>query len=104
MTKTVVDIVNFNADASCLPSSIWLEALKGGTNSVICQWLSLFIKNKRKVTLGFTGSTIADIKIFNPDAIKIINENKDIFEIILRPWSHDISLYRTDSLFIYNVD
>jgi len=104
MTKTVVDIVNFNADASCLPSSIWLEALKGGTNSVICQWLSLFIKNKRKVTLGFTGSTIADIKIFNPDAIKIINENKDIFEIILRPWSHDISLYRTDSLFIYNVE
>ncbi|MBT4662341.1 MAG: hypothetical protein HOC18_10620, partial [Candidatus Marinimicrobia bacterium] len=66
--------------------------------------LSLFIKNKRKVTLGFTGSTIADIKIFNPDAIKIINENKDIFEIILRPWSHDISLYRTDSLFIYNVE
>ena len=49
MTKTVVDIVNFNADASCLPSSIWLEALKGGTNSVICQWLSLFIKNKSRV-------------------------------------------------------
>ena len=104
MTKTVVDIVNFNADASCLPSSIWLEALKGGTNSIICQWLSLFIKNEKKVTLGFTGSTLADIKTFNPDAINIINEKTDIFEIILRPWSHDISLYRTDSLFIYNVE
>ena len=104
MNKTVVDIVNFNADASCLPSRTWLETLKGGTNSVICQWLSLFIQNKKNVTLGFTGSTLADIKKFNPDAIKIINEKKDIFEIILRPWSHDISLYRTDSLFIYNVE
>ena len=104
MTKTVVDIVNFNADASCLSSSIWLDALQGGTNSKICQWLALFVINNKKVNLGFTGSTLADIKKFNPDAINIINEKKDIFEIILRPWSHDISLYRTDSLFIYNVE
>jgi len=104
MTKTVVDIVNFNADASCLSSSIWLDALQGGTNSKICQWLELFVRNNKKVSLGFTGSTLADIKKFNPDAINIINEKKDIFEIILRPWSHDISLYRTDSLFIFNVE
>jgi len=104
MTKTVVDIVNFNADASCLSSSIWLDALQGGTTSKICQWLELFVKNNKKVSLGFTGSTLADIKKFNPDAINIINEKKDIFEIILRPWSHDIGLYRTDSLFIYNVE
>ena len=104
MTKTVVDIVNFNADASCLSSSIWLDALQGGTNSKICQWLALFVRNNKKVNLGFTGSTIADIKKFNPDAINIINEKKNIFEIILRPWSHDISLYRTDSLFVYNIE
>lgn len=104
MTKTVVDIVNFNADASCLSSGIWLDALQGGTTSKICQWLELFVSNNKKVSLGFTGSTLADIKKFNPDAINIINEKKDIFEIILRPWSHDISLYRTDSLFIYNVE
>jgi len=104
MTKTVVDIVNFNADASCLSSSIWLDALQGGINSKICQWLTLFVRNNKKVSLGFTGSTLADIKKFNPDAINIINEKKDIFEIILRPWTHDISLYRTDSLFIYNVE
>jgi len=104
MTKIVVDIVNFNADASCLSSSIWLDALQGGTNSKMCQWLELFVRNNKKVSLGFTGSTLADIKKFNPDAINIINEKKDIFEIILRPWSHDISLYRTDSLFIYNVE
>jgi len=104
MTKTVVDIVNFNADASCLSSSIWLDALQGGINSKICQWLELFVRNNKKVSLGFTGSTLADIKKFNPDAINIINEKKDIFEIILRPWSHDISLYRTDSLFIFNVE
>ena len=104
MTKTVVDIVNFNADASCLSSSIWLDALQGGTNSKICQWLALFVRNDKKVNLGFIGSTLADIKKFNPDAINIINDKKDVFEIILRPWSHDISLYRTDSLFIYNVE
>ena len=104
MTKTVVDIVNFNADASCLSSSIWLDALQGGTKSKICQWLALFVRNNKKVNLGFTGSTLADIKKFNPDAINFINVKKDIFEIILRPWSHDISLYRTDSLFIYNVE
>ena len=104
MTKTIVDIVNFNADASCLSSSIWLDALQGGTNSKICQWLALFVRNDKKVNLGFTGSTLADIKKFNPDAINIINEKKDIFEIILRPWSHDISLYRTDSLFIFNIE
>ena len=104
MTKTVVDIVNFNADASCLSSTIWLDALQGGTTSKICQWLELFVRNNKKVSLGFTGSTLADIKKFNPDAINIINEKKEIFEIILRPWSHDISLYRTDSLFIFNVE
>ena len=104
MTKKVVDIVNFNADASCLSSSIWMEALQGGTNSKIYQWLSLFVRNKKQITLGIIGSTLADIKKYNPDAINIINENKDVFEIILRPWSHDISLYRTDSLFIYNVE
>ena len=104
MTKKVVDIVNFNADASCLSSSIWMEALQGGTNSKICQWLSLFVRNKKKITLGIIGSTLADIKKYNPDAINIINDKKDVFEIILRPWSHDISLYRTDSLFIYNVE
>ena len=104
MTKKIVDIVNFNADASCLASSIWMDALEGGTNSKICQWLSLFVRNKKKVTLGIIGSTLADIKKYNPDAINIINDKKDVFEIILRPWSHDISLYRTDSLFIYNVE
>ncbi|MBC8555094.1 MAG: hypothetical protein H8D23_36230, partial [Candidatus Brocadiales bacterium] len=104
MTKTIVDIVNFNADASCLSSGNWLEALRGCTNSKICKWLGLFVKYNKKINLGVTGSTLADIKKYNPDAINIINDNKNIFEIILRPWSHDISLYRTDSLFIYNVE
>ena len=104
MTKKIVDIVNFNADASCLSSSIWIEALQGGKNSKIYQWLYLFVKNKKKITLGIIGSTLADRKKYNPDAINIINDKKDVFEIILRPWSHDISLYRTDNLFIYNVE
>ena len=87
-----------------MSSSIWMEALRGGTNSKICKWLSIFVRNKKKITLGIIGSTLADIKKYNPDVINIINDKKDIFEIILRPWSHDISLYRTDNLFIYNVE
>jgi len=104
MTKKIVDIINFNADASCLSSKIWIDSLEGKKNSKLCKWLLLFVNNKKKISLGIIGSTLADIKKFNPDAINIINKNKDIFEIILRPWSHDISLYRTDSLFIYNLE
>jgi len=104
MNKSIVDIINFNADASCLPSRVWLDSLRGGKNSKIYQWLSLFVKNNKKISLGIIGSTLADIKKYNPDAIHIINENKAIFEIILRPWSHDISLFRTDSFFIFNVE
>jgi len=104
MAKTIIDIINFNADASCLPSRVWLDSLQGGKNSKIYQWLSLFVKNNKKISLGIIGSTLADIKKYNPDVINIINENKDIFEIILRPWSHDISLFRTDSFFIFNVE
>ena len=104
MAKTIIDIINFNADASCLPSRVWLDSLQGGKNSKIYQWLSLFVKNNKKISLGIIGSTLADIKKYNPDVINIINENKAIFEIILRPLSHDISLFRTDSFFIFNVE
>jgi len=104
MGNTVVDIVNFNSDASCLPSQIWVEALQNGMKSKFYQWLSLYVKNKKKISLGIIGSTLADIKKYNPHAIDLINNNRNVFEMILRPWSHDISLYRTDSMFINNVE
>jgi hypothetical protein len=103
MKKKIVDIVNFNADASCLSSADWLKYLSGGKNSIFFQWLSLYVHYKKKLVLGFPGATIADIKTFNPEAIELINQNTDIFEIIPRPFAHDIGLLRSSEAFIWNV-
>jgi hypothetical protein len=104
MTKFVVDVVNFNADASCLSSKWWLKTLSGGKNSYLCQWLGVYIASKKKVCLGIMGATIADISTKNKEAINLINENPDIFEIILRPFSHDIALLRNRDSFQYNLE
>ena len=103
VNKKLIDVVNFNADASCFSADEWLNSLEGGSESTFCQWLFLYVKYKKKITLGLVGATIADIKSFNPEAIELINLHPDIFEIILRPWSHDIGIYRDDDSFLYNV-
>jgi hypothetical protein len=100
---TVVDVVNFNCDASCLPASHWLEALSGGERSTLCQWLNLYVEEDRPVVIGFTGATVADMAILNPEAIAVVNGSPQIFEIILRPFSHDIALLRTAAGFEFNV-
>lgn len=101
--KKIVDVVNFNADASCLAPAVWLKALEGGIASQICQWLNLYVKENKKVVLGFVGGTAADIASFNPEAIALINANPEVFEIIPRPFSHDIGLLRSDKGFALNI-
>lgn len=103
MKKKVVDIVNFNADASCLASSKWLSFLDGGVESVLYQWLQNYVTHQKKVSLGFTGATISDIKSFNPASIALMNTHKDLFEIILRPYSHDMGLLRSTKGFEENL-
>ena len=100
--KTLVDIVNFNADASCLPSKRWLEALTGRQSSTFCEWLKLFVAHDKKVVLGLTGATVADLATHNPEAIGFINKHADTFEIILRPFTHDIALLRVEEGFATN--
>lgn len=100
--KVIVDIVNFNADASCLSSKSWLSILKGGNNSLLMQWLNLYIALNKRIVLGFTGGSIADIKMFNPEAIALINYNPQIFEIISRPFAHDIAHLRLGEGFLVN--
>lgn len=102
--KQVVDVVNFNADASCLPCRNWLDTLQGGNRSLFSQWLKLYIDSGRKMVLGLTGATIADIAQDNPEAIELINRNPDIFEILLRPFAHDIALLRQGKGFLVNFD
>jgi len=102
--KTLVDVVNLNADASCLSSNWWLKMLDGGKASYFCKWLRCYVDQEKKISLGVTGATISDIAGFNPEAIELINKHRDIFEIILRPFAHDIALLRTKEGFELNLE
>lgn len=99
----LVDVVNFNADASCLAANDWHKALEGGCDSLLYCWLELYVTYHKKVALGFTGATAADIAVRNPEAITFINNHPNIFEIIIRPFSHDISFLRTPQGFDLNL-
>jgi hypothetical protein len=99
----LIDIVNFNADASCLESAKWLSILGGGSDSLFCQWLNLYTDHEKPMVLGLTGATVSDLLMMNSDAIKIIRAHPKIFQIILRPYSHDISILRTPESFIFNL-
>jgi hypothetical protein len=103
MTR-IVDVVNFNADASCLSSQRWLSILNGGSNSLLANWLKLYMKLNKKVVIGFPGATVADIAVHNRESIDIINDNPEIFEIILRPFAHDIALLRVGNGFLINFE
>jgi hypothetical protein len=102
MTR-VVDLVNFNADASCLRAADWLAALGGGERSCFCRWLGVYVEERRPVVMGFTGATVADLAALNPEAIDLVNAHPDVFEVVLRPFSHDIALLRSPAGFALNV-
>ena len=102
--KRLADVVNFNADASCLPAVTWLGALAGGDDSVMCRWLRGFVEHEKRVSLGIVGSTVADMALLNPESIVLINRHREIFELILRPYSHDIALLRSPEGFALNLE
>jgi hypothetical protein len=104
LEKRIFDIVNFNSEASCLPSETWYNALLNGNNSLLYKWLMLYVKNEKRIILGFTGATIVDIAIHNPEVLKLLNDNSEIFEFIVRPFTHDISLLRSKKGFEINMD
>jgi len=102
--KRLADVVNFNADASCLSAGAWLDALSGGEDSLVSRWLRGYVEHERRVTLGIVGSTVADMALHNPEAIALVNRHPEIFELILRPYSHDIALLRSPEGFALNQD
>ena len=104
MHKLFFDIINFNADASCLKSEDWLEHLKGGVESDFCHWLKIYVDSNSKIVLGLTGASVSDIQTHNPEALDIINSNADIFQVIARSYSHDIPLLRTSEGFEFNLE
>jgi hypothetical protein len=99
----LLDVVNFNADASCLASQVWLDALRGGSGSRMCQWLGAYVESRRKVVLGIVGASVADLRAMNPEAIALINANGDVFEIVVRPFAHDVALLRSPQGFNRNL-
>lgn len=99
-----IDVVNFNADASCLDTARWLKALEGGEDSEFYRWLRLYVEYGRKTVLGLTGATIADVAVHNPEARDLIRENPEIFEAVVRPFSHDIALIRGARGFSLNLE
>ena len=103
MNPEIVDVVNFNSDASCLSSHNWIKFTSGGKRSVLFEWLSLYVSYGKKVVLGFPGGTIADVVGFNPECVDLINDHPEIFEIVYRPFSHDIPLLRTRRGFELNL-
>ncbi|TAF33450.1 MAG: hypothetical protein EAZ57_05815 [Cytophagales bacterium] len=92
----VVDIINFNADASCLTAKRWLEMLTGNKKSEFYRWIELYVFYQRKVVLGFPGATVADVQCLCPEAWQLVNDNSHLFEVLLRPYSHDLAVLRTD--------
>ena len=100
----LIDVVNFNADASCLPSAKWLKCLEGGENSLFMQMLKNYVRFGRKVNLGLVGATIKDIAFFNPEAIDYINDHQDVFQLLARPFAHDSPLLRLPDGFRYNLE
>ena len=102
--QTLVDIINLNAEASCLSTKRWLRALKGGNKSELYAILSLYVKAELKVTLGIVGSTLAEIEEFNPECIELINQHPNNFEILIRPFIHSLSILWTNETFIHNYE
>lgn len=99
----LIDVVNFNADASCLSSEKWLNSLAGGKESRLCRLLDNYVRHRRKVNLGLTGATIADLRVFNPEALERVNAHPEIFSILQRSFSHDLSPLRSPQGFLMNL-
>ena len=100
--KLLVDIVNLNAEASCLSTKRWLRALEGGTNSEIYRILNLYVEEDLKICVGIVGSTLAEIEELNPECIDLINNHPQNFEILIRPFIHSLSILWSDETFTYN--
>lgn len=99
----LIDVVNFNGDSSCMDSARWLEVLSGGERSQLFRWLRLYIDLGKPIVLGFTGSTLADIGAFNPEALPLLRCYPDVFQIIIRPFAHDLPFFRTEEGFRLNL-
>lgn len=101
---SLVEVINFNSDASCLDAKKWLGCLQGGGKSNFVKMLDSYVQADRKTNLGLTAATIHDLSYFNPEAIHFINEHSDIFQLVIRPYAHDSPLLRLPDGFRFNLE
>ena len=99
----LIDVVNFNADASCLSSKNWIKIISGGKKSDFYKWLELYVTYNRRVNLGIIGASICDIAYYCPEAIELIESNTSTFNVLTRPFSQDNSLLRHRESFTKNL-
>ncbi len=100
--KKVVDVVNLNADASCMSTESWFSILEGGAGSILYNFLDTYVRLRKKISLGIIGATLVDMVKWNPEAVALIRSHRDVFEIILRPFAHDVALLRSPEGFALN--
>lgn len=99
----ILDVVNLNADASCLDSKAWIDCLKSPDKPML-RWLESFVKSKSAVLFGVCGSTLADIKHFLPSAIDLVRNHPEIFRFTVRPFSHAASYFLTPHIRELNLE
>lgn len=100
--QKLVDVINFNSDASCLSSERWLKSLSGGRTSELFRILACYVEQRQKINLGFVGSTLSEVILLNPECIELINNYPNVFEIIYRPYIHSLSILWRDETFKRN--
>jgi hypothetical protein len=100
--QTLVDVINLNAEASCLSTKRWLKALRGGKESELHKLLDAYVAHDLKINLGIVGSTLAEIEYLNPECITLINSHPQNFEILIRPFIHSLSILWSNDTFSYN--
>lgn len=82
----MLDLINFNADASCLPRHTWRHCLSSGQFHNHIQSYSL---TSQPFLIGFTGLTLVDISLHSPATLDLLNNSPNIRHVV-RPLVHSL--------------
>ena len=96
----MLDLINFNGDASCLPHSVFLKYIEDGS---FYSWLQLFDKYSHHAAFGMTGMSLLDV-ISSSDNLSISSINSSPYlHCINRPYSHSLSIRMPSALSDLNI-
>jgi len=96
----MIDIVNFNGDASCLKRARYLHAIREGE---IAQWLGYYEASSRHVSVGMCGVSLIDLFIHKDSASLDLLRSSSYIHTIYRPFVHALSTVMDPSLSCINI-